>query len=408
MNILYINHYAGSIHHGMEFRPYYLSREWVKSGHKVRIIAADFSHLRKDNPLVETDFAIEEIDEIEYQWLKTGNYNGNGVDRALTMFRFVWKLLLNAKCLADEFKPDLVISSSTYPLDAYAARRIANIAGSKYVHEGHDLWPLTLIEIGGMKKFHPFCLLMKMAERAAYKASDHVVSVLPNSVEHMLKNGLKSRKKFTYVPNGVVFDDWQNPEKMPDAHEKLFNDLHAAGMFIVCYLGGHAISNALDTFIEAKALLRARNCAFVLVGKGIEKIRLMKKTEEVNIDDVYFLDAVKKTQVPSLLKEADVLYVGLAPSPLYRFGVSLNKLYDYMMAGKPVIYGVDATNNEVAEADCGITVSPGHAEALADAVDSLIVMDAKERDRLGNNGNKWVLEHCEYGNLAKRFLDVIE
>lgn len=126
MNILYINHYAGSIYHGMEFRPYYLSREWIKLGHKVRIVGADFSHLRRVNPDVESDFQVDNVDGIEYQWVKAGSYQGNGAARTVSMVRFVWKLWVNAKRLVDEFKPDLVISSSTYPLDAYAARKIVS------------------------------------------------------------------------------------------------------------------------------------------------------------------------------------------------------------------------------------------------------------------------------------------
>ena len=53
MNILLINHYAGSPEMGMEFRPYYFAREWVKAGHRVDIIAADYSHLRRVNPEVD-------------------------------------------------------------------------------------------------------------------------------------------------------------------------------------------------------------------------------------------------------------------------------------------------------------------------------------------------------------------
>ena len=65
MNILYLEHYAGSPEMGMEFRPYYLSREWVKQGHKVTIIAGDYSHVRKKNPSVLNDFTSEDIDGIE-------------------------------------------------------------------------------------------------------------------------------------------------------------------------------------------------------------------------------------------------------------------------------------------------------------------------------------------------------
>ncbi len=74
MNILYINHYAGSPEMGMEFRPYYLAKEWIKMGNNVRIVAADFSHLRIRNPIVDTDFQEEVIDGITYNWVKTGSY----------------------------------------------------------------------------------------------------------------------------------------------------------------------------------------------------------------------------------------------------------------------------------------------------------------------------------------------
>ncbi len=96
MNILLINHYAGSPEMGMEFRPYYMAREWAKMGHRVRIIAGDFSHLRIKNPKVKNDFQKENIDGVEYYWLRTGDYHGNGVKRAMTMFRFVGKLWLSA------------------------------------------------------------------------------------------------------------------------------------------------------------------------------------------------------------------------------------------------------------------------------------------------------------------------
>ena len=150
MKILYIEHYAGSPEMGMEFRPYYLSREWIKKGHSVTIIAADYSHLRKNNPIVKRDFEREIINGIEYVWVKTGTYKGNGIARALTMERFVRKLFIYAKSIAEEWKPDIVISSSTYPLDTYPAQRIAKLAGAKYIHEVHDLWPSTLYEVGGM------------------------------------------------------------------------------------------------------------------------------------------------------------------------------------------------------------------------------------------------------------------
>ena len=108
--IIYIEHYAGSPEMGMEFRPYYLSREWVKMGYRVDIIAADYSHLRNRNPKIDHDFQNEIIDGIHYHWIHTTTYDGNGVKRALTMAEFIGKLYLNAKNIAQKWKPDIVIT----------------------------------------------------------------------------------------------------------------------------------------------------------------------------------------------------------------------------------------------------------------------------------------------------------
>ena len=109
MNIVLINHYAGSPEMGMEFRPYYFAREWVKMGHKVDIIAADFSHLRRKNPNVSEDFQTDVIDGINYHWIKTRRYEGNGASRAITMAQFITKLWLHADRIIKEMEPDVVI-----------------------------------------------------------------------------------------------------------------------------------------------------------------------------------------------------------------------------------------------------------------------------------------------------------
>lgn len=417
MNILYIDHYAGGLPFGMEFRPYYLAREWIKKGHKVRVIGGDYSHLRTTNPEVKEDFQIDNIDGIEYQWIKSGRYKGNGSARAFSVFRFCWKLYFNAAKLAEEFKPDLVISSSTYPLDTYGAQKIVWYANQKrrkgdkplckYVHEGHDLWPLTLIEIGGMSKFHPFVMLLDWAESEAYRKAGMVVSVLPGILPHLREKGFDEKtQKFLPLPNGIALEDWQNCQPLNYDVANQLKKLRNDGKFIVCYLGGHAISNSLDVFVESARLSKDEDVSFVLIGKGIEKERLQKKAK--GLDNILFLPAIPKSQVPEALSYADVMYVGAKPCSIYRYGVSMNKMYDYMMAGKPIINGVKASNDDVAEAGCGITIEPESPEAIIDAVNKLKNMDSTAREKMGLNGKKWVLNHADYAVLADSFLSKLD
>ncbi len=391
---------------GMEFRPYYMAREWQKAGHQVLIMAADYSHLRTKQPEITGNYCKTQIDGVDYQIIKTGTYEGNGAKRALTMFRFTGSLWLRAGWLVNEFKPDVVITSSTYPLDAYAGYRIARKAKARYIHEAHDVRPETLIELGGMSRSHPFIRLLDHAEKYAYRKADKVVSLLPGVLPHMMEQGMQSEDKFEYIPNGVVMDDWKNTAEPGNEHKELFSRLHSEGKFIVEYLGGHALSNALDQLLDAAKI--AKDTAFVLVGKGVEKERLQKRAADEGINNLYFLPAVPKNQVPKVLQEADALYIGAVHSPLYRFGVSMNKLYDYMMSGKPVLNGVVASNNEVEEAKCGLSFDSSNSEEIAEAVTQMKKLTQEERDRLGQNGRKWVTENCDYTKLAERFLEIMK
>ena len=78
--------------------------------------------------------------------------------------------------------------------------------------------------------------------------------------------------------------------------------------------------------------------------------------------------------MPSLLASMDVLLISLRRTPLFRFGISPNKLMDYMMAGRPIIQAIDAGNDMVSESGCGLTVPPEDPKAIANAVLQLMAL----------------------------------
>lgn len=406
MNILYIEHYAGSPEMGMEFRPFYLSREWVKRGHAVTIIAGDYSHLRKRNPEVEKDFQTEIIEGIEYVWLKTGTYEGNGVSRALTMERFVRKLYVKAKEIAGKWRPDIVIASSTYPLDTYPAQRIAKLAKARYIHEVHDMWPSTLYEVGGMSKKHPFVVLMQIAENSAYKHCDKCIALLPYSRDYMVKHGL-APDKWINIQNGVVEEEWKNPMRLPEEHKEFFKGLK--DKFVVGYFGGHALSNSLDNILDvaAKCLKIDKDIRFVFVGDGVEKERLIERSKSEGIDNVFFLPPVPKKSVPDLLKYFDCSYMTGIPSPLYRFGLCLNKMYDAMMAGVPIICAFDAPATLVSEYGCGLECDPSDPVDVVSAILRIKNMSPAERKRMGRKGTEAIMKNYTYPVLAEKFMESV-
>lgn len=405
LNILLINHYAGSPHHGMEYRPYYFAREWVRLGHKVQIVASAQSHVRARQPhLTDLSRLDETIDGIGYAWFKAPDYSGNGIKRVWNMFSFISRLYREGSMLVQFCKPDVVIASSTYPMDIWPAQRIAKMSGAKLVFEVHDLWPLSPIELGGISKCHPFIIMVQAAEDYAYRHADVVISMLPNVREYMESRGMASHK-LHIVPNGVDPDEWQadSPDLQGKAKE-ILPAIRAQGLHIIGYAGTHGVANALDTFLDAAKLMRDKNVAFVLVGGGPNKADLQQRALNDRLKNVWFIDPVNKPQIPSLLQWFDIAYIGWRRQPLYRFGIAPNKLMDYMMAGRPVLHAVEAGNDPVSEAGCGLTVKPEDPEAIAHGICSLLGFDETERKVMGERGRAYVIKNHSYPVLAKKFL----
>lgn len=407
MNIVLINHYAGSPDMGMEFRPYYMAREWVKAGHNVHIYAADFSHLRKKNPSVERDFEEEIIDGIHYHWIKTRQYEGNGAKRAITMVQFVGKLMLHAKKIVKLCQPDVIITSSTYPLDTYAGQRLRRLSGhAKLIHEIHDMWPISPMELGGMSKHHPFIVVMQIAENSFCKKSDVVVSLLPNAKEYLVSHGMKP-EKFVNIPNGIVLEEWEQECSLPEEHAELFRRLKQNGKQVIGFFGSHTKSYALEYLIDAIRELNRDDICAVFVGSGMEKENLIKYAEDIK-DKVFFLPPVNKNCIPALVKEMDLIYVGALNNRMFRFGICMNKLFDSMMSGKPILYAVEAPNNYIVDYNCGISVTPENVEALKQGLVQFLEMPEEERRKLGQNGHMAVLNNFEYSVLADNFLKTMQ
>jgi glycosyltransferase involved in cell wall biosynthesis len=407
VNILYINHYAGGPSYGMEYRPFYLAREWVRAGHAVSIVAASHSHVRSRQPGTAGRFTHECVDGVNFIWCKTPKYQGNGVGRVRNIFSFLLRLGQWRQWLP--FNPDVVIASSTYPADIAPARRLAHRHGAKLVWEVHDLWPLSPMELGGMSRWHPFILWMQHAENAACRDADVVVSMLPKADIHLRQHGMDG-SKFVYVPNGIDPAEWSsvNAELLPAVPAQAIQTAREHGHLLIAYAGAHGIANALDSVLDAAALTRNEPITWLLVGTGPEKKRLQERVKAEELHRVILLDAVPKAAIPTLLRSMDVLYIGLQNESLFRFGISPNKLMDYMMAERPILCAIAAGNDPVTDANCGMTIEPENPQALADAARQMCRLPHDQRESMGRAGRAFAEKNHLYPVLAQNFLAAIE
>jgi len=405
MNILTLNHYAGSPLMGMEYRSYALSREMNARGHHCAIVAGTYSHLRQRNPgKVAFNVCRTSVEGIDWYWIPTGRYHSNGVQRVVSMLGFTARTWLYARRLAEEQQPDVVIASSTYPLDIYAAARIARIAGASLVFELHDMWPLAPQLLGELSERHPFIRVMQHAEDYYCQHADLVISVLPNAIEHLATRGLTS-DRYVVVPNGVDSTAGLESQTPPESYLSVLQEARAAGRFVVLYAGSVGLFNRLDALLRAVALVNDIPMQLVIIGQGFETETLKLLASSLGLTNVSFLSPIPRYQLHGLLALADIAYAGVGANPLCRYGISLNKLYEYMMAGVCVLFAgaADVFNDLVSEAGAGLSVPHASPEDIADGIRRLYALSREERAELGRHGRDYCQGHFAYGVLGERY-----
>jgi glycosyltransferase involved in cell wall biosynthesis len=412
MVVWYLNHYATPPLYGSPGRPFHLAHYFLEKGHNFINFCASSHHLRKKPAKPEDIDQIKIFSDVPYYHLKTIKYRGNGIFRIINMIDYTFGIKrLAKKIVAGELsKPDIVIPSCvhifSYPGASYLKRKF----DVKLIYEVRDIWPLSLIELADVSPMNPIIIWMKRIERNAYNEADAVVSLLRDALEHMQPLGL-NLERFHYIPNGVNEEEWRiRSVSIPETHNKVFDWCRKKNKMIVIYTGAHGPPNALDQVFPLKNLVENGDLPyhFVVIGEGVIKDQLMKQAEREKINFVSFLPGVSKDVARACIEKADICFMPLRDSSIFRFGVSPNKLGDYLMSGKPVLYAVKAGNNPVKESGAGISVQPYHTRQLDEALRKFSKMSIKERYKMGQNGKQYALRNLEWTVLSKRYLDICE
>lgn len=402
--ILIINQYASTPETAMGGRHYYLAQELSKRGHQVYVVAGSYSHLLRQYKSFQGEYLIESIQhKFKFIWIKLPHYkHAHSKKRILNEFIFSWKLRYLKNII--QCKLDIIIYSSPSLIPYLGTRKLIKTFGTPSVFEVRDPWPLTLVELGGFSKNHPFIQFLQWIEDKAYKETTFAFSNFFNGIEHMQSRGL-NKEKFHWIPNGISLPEIESKEPIDiEIVRKIPNN-----KFIIGYTGTVGTANALIYLIEAAELLKEyQECFhFVLVGNGKEKDFLMQKVREKGLKNITFLDSIPKRQVQSMLDLFDICYIGWLKKNMYRLGVAANKLPEYLYSGKPILHSFSGNGDFVAEANAGISVEAENPTLIAQAILKLYEMDPEQRLELGENGKKFVLNNFNYFVIAEKMEKIL-
>lgn len=340
------------------------------------------------------------IGGVRFLWLRVPllGARGPGVFRLLNMLVFAGHLLLSG-AVRRLPEPNVIVGSTVHPFAAWAASRLARRYGVPFVFEIRDLWPETLIALGAVKRGSGFARLLFGLERRLATEAARIITTMPRAFEYLEQAHGVPPEKVAWVSNGITVEPDQGYEPPMPAPE-----------FRLVYIGAHGTANSLETLVEAVALLGPDfpiECR--LYGVGAEKPRLEAMCRSLGIERVTFEAPVPKHRLPEVALKADAFVLCSREVPeLYKYGVSMNKIFDYMYLGRPVIAALDAADDPVSAARAGIVVPPESPERLATAIREMAEMPPATRAEIGLRARNYVIANFSYEHLGQKFAEVLE
>ena len=406
MKIWLVNHYAVPPQYYPLARPSLIAKNLIKMGHEVTIIAASTVH-NSDKNLIEGKEKIIKFqdDGIPYVLINCASYQGNGLKRVINILEFAKKLPGVLKTLE---KPDALIATSFDPISCYAGIKYAKKRGIKSVAEIADLWPETLVDYGGVKPNNPVVKWLRRIEKKIYKTADRIVFTMEGAYDYIIEQGWEKkvqREKVAYINNGIdleQFDFNRNSYQINDS------DLENESVFKVIYAGAIRKVNGLDSLLDAAKKTKDPHIKYLIWGDGDEKERLIKRVEDEKINNVTFKGKVDKKYIPFITSKADLNIAHNTPSKLFRFGISFNKLFDYLAAGKPVLCDFPSKYNPAIMWKAGIEVDKPSDENIANAICQIANESHDKYYEMCENARKAVLQKYNFSSLTLSLMEVIK
>jgi len=123
---------------------------------------------------------------------------------------------------------------------------------------------------------------------------------------------------------------------------------------------------------------------------------------------VAFGPAIPKRFVPEFLRALDATVVHTTYTPVYRYGISFNKLFEYMAAERPVVFACESAYDPVQATGAGLSVRPDSPDLLAAAFLELAAAPPEARAAMGSAGRAYVAREHNIERLGERLAAVIE
>lgn len=377
-----------------------LSEAFAIRGYNVVVFLSSYQR-GTNSYLYNSSLYIQDVKGVSYAYLHSGpRHKGNGPKRVLNMLDFCWKFLNFYKKIASEKgKPDYIIASSVHPFVWEVGYIASKKFKSKFIAEIRDLWPLSLIEVQHISPTHPAVKLFALIEKRAYMRADAIVTTMPFAYKYITSKFNINKDRIHWLPNGI------NIKKLESTHlstTTLPTDLNSflENNWCAVYAGSFVDSECVDFIVKSFSKITNKKICLALIGEGHSKALVEGFIKDMHLENIKTFPAVSKQQVQKALSMAKCCVAAVHHYPLYEYGLSMNKLNDYLYSNNPVVFACDY-DNVVREAH-HIVVPSEDKSAFAKAIENVYEGKVDCHD-----GRTIIKKIYDYDVIADKYLQLL-
>ena len=408
-----IDHYSSEPKYGGIVRQYDFALELAQRGYKVVVISSSFSHF-SHSYISEEGFYVSNIHEnAHYVYLKTSSYEtNNSFSRFKNIFSFERAIAKYRDQIVDLFgKPDVINGCSVHPLAWVAAQKASTRYKARLVIEVRDLWPEIWIASGEKASFHPMVIFFSVLEKWAFNKADKIIYSMGQGDKYIVdKLGINRDK--TYLIGQPMdtdrFDEYSISKNhlIPSEIIEFTQD-----SFVCTFAGYYKEYEGVHSMLEAANILKQRNLPIkmLFVGSGSEHEKMINYQNENNLENVLVYGRVSKESIPALLKNSQVCLAHLAVRnnpQAYQYGVSKNKVNEYLYSGNPTIYGFHDDTDPVQVTESGFVIDPFNAVEFANKIEYLFSICKESLKIYGENGRDFINKNHKVEVLTDKIEEV--
>lgn len=418
-----IDHYSSEPEYGGISRQYDFAQELGKRGYHVVVIASGFCHFtHKYITAEECPVKVSQLSKnVHYIYLRTSAYVSNGgMNRARNMMDFMRLVLKYEEVIARRYgRPDVVTGCSVHPLAWIAAYKIARKYRVRFVAEVRDFWPRIWVVSGDKKRTDPMVLFFGAIQSWTFRNADRIIYSMYHGDKYLCGELGVPKSKVYLIGQPMDcdrFDDNRNkttllPEEIRDFIGLGRQDRDTKQL--VCSFAGYYMTyEGVYVMLEAQKILEEKKLPIkmVFVGSGEEKEGMERYAAAHHLKNVLICGRIAKEAVPALISHSDICMAHLevrGHKEVYQYGVSKNKVNEYLYSGACTLYGFLYKDDEVATCGGGMVFEPYDAADLADKIEEIYKMEPERRKEFGKKGREYIKSNRSVEILTDKMLEVL-